>query len=94
LHPLNDHSTCLWYSKRKCPSPLSGYAQTLHPNPSIPFLHYGSVREGSSCSAQSKFFSVLATQWLNQLPPEAGTPESLPIFRKHLKPYLYRDYFK
>ena len=50
--------------------------------------------EGSSYSAQSKLFSVLAPQWWNQLPPEARTAESLPIFRKHLKPYLFTEYLK
>jgi hypothetical protein len=45
-------------------------------------------------SAQSKLFSVLAPQWWNLLPPEARTAESLSVFRKHLKPYLFKEYLK
>ena len=36
------------------------------------------LREGSSSSAQSPLFSVLAPQWWIQRPPEAKTAESLP----------------
>jgi hypothetical protein len=52
------------------------------------------LREASSHSAQSKLFSVLAPQWWNQLPPKVRTVESLPIFRKRLKPYLFEEYLK
>ena len=47
------------------------------------------LQEGSARSARSKLFSVLVPLWWNQLPPEARTDESLPIFQKHQKPYLF-----
>ncbi|XP_055744740.1 bromodomain-containing protein 4-like isoform X1 [Salvelinus fontinalis] len=86
-HPLQDHGICLRSSKRKFPSLPSGYAQTLQPKPCTLFCVFWSLGPHTTkgeqlllCSAQSKVFSALAPQWWNQLPHEARTAESLPIF--------------
>ena len=39
---------------------------------------------------KSKLFSVLATQWWNELPADERTPESLNSFHKRLKTHLFK----
>ncbi|GAA6096744.1 uncharacterized protein LOC125140204, partial, partial [Tachysurus ichikawai] len=41
----------------------------------------------------TRLFSVLAPRWWNELPLEVRTAESLAIFKRRLKTYLFRKHF-
>ena len=56
------------------------------------FWFYLHVRAAPAQPSQSSSWSC--HQWWNKLPPKVRKAESLPIFLKRLKPYLFEEYLK
>jgi hypothetical protein len=75
--PLQDHSAYLLPTEQQEELPLPYHRAMLKPytttqkisSATSGLLALPPLREGSSCSAQSKIFSVLTPQRWNQLPP-------------------------